>query len=370
MKLTEYYKAMSHDQKVAFWTITSNVFLVIFTFWMGLFVQDFIADKNANLTKELVRFDYVDRIYPTYKSITSSEVIDSLWQYTLETKIFDSNPDEKKRNLLKAGNYIYNNVDKVEEWADTMCSTLANFKYYLKPNDFDSISNNNTEILICLKVLRLCKSDSTNHMTAERFENSLKSFLCSTQFRNSGVTSINTIEASKIGGELFKVYNESEPSLQVLFKEMVANRMIKSIINNTQIIERALSYSHKDEYNFKLEPWLYLIFALFVGVFISLVVARFITSKQSIKSVSTIDYSKLEKRIRELEAFKILSEEERNRYKEIISEKEAQIAQQNETITQQSDMITLKNSIINEDIEELKRLRDSIAKLGDRSNSQ
>lgn len=370
MKLKEYYKAMSHEQKVTFWTITSNVFLVIFTFWMGLFVQDFIADKNANLTKELVRFDYVDRIYPTYKSITSNEVMDSLWQFTLEARIVDKNPKEKGRILLKAGNYIFNNEDKLEEWADTMCSTLASFKYYLKRTDFDSISNNNTNILICLEVLRLCKSDSTKQMTSERFENKLKLFLCSSKFRNSGITSINAIEACRLGGELFKIYNESESSVQVLFKEELANLMIIPIIKNAQIIERALSYSNKEEYKFNMMPWLYLLISIIVGVLISIIVARFITSKQSIKSVSTVDYTKLEKRIRELEAFKILSEEERDRYKDILSVKEKQITQYSETISLQTDTINLKNSIINDDIKELKRLRDKIAELETKANPQ
>lgn len=361
MKITEFYSAMSHGQKVTFWTLVSNVFLVIFTFWMGLFVQDFIADKNANLTKELVRFDYIDRIYPTYKSMISSEVMDSMWMYTMEKNELANSESDNNRIMLKAGDYIDRNRDKIMAWADTMCSVLGDFKYYLKPEYFDSISYNNTEILICLQTMRLLESDSTKSMTKKEFEDNLKAFLCSIKFKHSAVISKNIHQASDLVGKLFDVYSGADTSVNNAFKRILALDMLEAITRNNGILEKALSYStKKDEFKLKTEPWLFLLIALLIGIVISLTFARFITSRQSIKSVSTVDYRRLETRIHELEALKILSEEERNRYQTILSEKDNLINQHLQLISSLHEVINTKDAIISEDIEELKKLRDTI----------
>lgn len=349
MNVSDYYKSMSHDQKIIFWQITTNVFLVFFTFWMGLFVQDFVADKNANLTQELVRFDYVDRIYPTYKNVVNNEVMDSLWRYVLESQRFKNDSKKRHESLMNAANYIAKNQDKVSNWATNMCTTLSDFKYYLNKKDFDSISNNNAEILISLKVLSLCQADSV--MTPNLFKDKLESYLYSTEFRNAAYASTGAKSAGAFGHDLYTLYNSGDPLLKNNFNQYLINYALIPIIKNAQIMEEAIQYRSKVEYKFNFRPWIYLFFSLIIGIIISVVFARFIISKQGVKYVSTVDYKKLEKRIMELEGFKIISEEERKRY--------------NTSIDNLNKTIETKNQIIKEDIDVLYRLRTQIKELGE-----
>lgn len=348
MNVSDYYKSMSHDQKIIFWQITTNVFLVFFTFWMGLFVQDFVADKNAKLSQELIRFDYVDRIYPTYKNVANNEVMDSLWQYTLETQRFENDSKKRHESLMNAANYIQKNQDKVSNWATNMCTTLSDFKYYLNKKDFDSISNNNAEILMSLKLLSLCQ-DSV--MTPTLFKDKLESYLYSTEFRHAAYVSTGVKSVGALGHDLYTLYNSGDPLLKNKINQYLINYTLIPIIKNAQIMEEAILYRSKVEYKFNFLPWIYLFFSLIIGIIISVIFARFIITKQGVKYVSTVDYKKLEKRTMELEGLKIISEEEIKRY--------------NTSIDNLNKTIETKNQIIKEDIDVLSRLRTQIKELGE-----
>ena len=82
------YSPLSPDSKSSFWQILTNIFLVFFTFWMGIFVQDLIASKNEAVNKKMVTFEYVDRLSPNYKKILYSDIVSNLGVYADITNIY------------------------------------------------------------------------------------------------------------------------------------------------------------------------------------------------------------------------------------------------------------------------------------------
>lgn len=51
MRLTTIYRQLTQEQRVNFWTILTNLFVVLFTFWLGLSVQDMIATRHSELNE-------------------------------------------------------------------------------------------------------------------------------------------------------------------------------------------------------------------------------------------------------------------------------------------------------------------------------
>lgn len=62
IRLAEVYNSLSDKQRQAFWNSAINIFLVIFTFWLGLTVQYIVADSNQVYNEKLLRFEYRDKI--------------------------------------------------------------------------------------------------------------------------------------------------------------------------------------------------------------------------------------------------------------------------------------------------------------------
>lgn len=81
LKMRKDYRMISSGQKSNYWTIITNMFLVLFTFWMGIFVQDLIANKNSKLNDRLLRVQYVDKIRPDLLALWENEAFSTSKEY-------------------------------------------------------------------------------------------------------------------------------------------------------------------------------------------------------------------------------------------------------------------------------------------------
>lgn len=62
LKLFELYNSLSDNQRSQFWGAAINVFLIIFTFWLGLTVQLVVVDTNKSYNEELIKMQYQKKL--------------------------------------------------------------------------------------------------------------------------------------------------------------------------------------------------------------------------------------------------------------------------------------------------------------------
>ncbi len=60
------YQGLSDSQRSNFWVTATNLFLCVFTFWLGLTIQFLVVDKVDKYNATLVRIEYEDKVIPTY----------------------------------------------------------------------------------------------------------------------------------------------------------------------------------------------------------------------------------------------------------------------------------------------------------------
>ena len=65
------YTRMRPEAKQSFWTVITNIFLVAFTFWMGIYVQDIVASRNSQYNARLARIEYMEKVKPRYEALLS-----------------------------------------------------------------------------------------------------------------------------------------------------------------------------------------------------------------------------------------------------------------------------------------------------------
>ena len=63
------YTHLKNDQKIGYWSVFSNIVLVLVTFWLGLWVQDVISKRNANATGVLANAAFTQEVKPVLDSI-------------------------------------------------------------------------------------------------------------------------------------------------------------------------------------------------------------------------------------------------------------------------------------------------------------
>lgn len=175
------YTPLSPDSKSSFWQILTNIFLVFFTFWMGIFVQDLIASKNEAINKKMVTFEYVDRLNPNYKKLLYSDFVSDLGVYADISNVYSqklkddslklkSNPiyvdscridnEIKNRCDLQLMNYLIEHKKEIVAQSKMHDSIMADYKYYLNRQMFDSISSMNRTRNFLIAVAELIE-DST-----------------------------------------------------------------------------------------------------------------------------------------------------------------------------------------------------------------
>lgn len=57
------------EKAIGYWTIVTNLLLVIFTFWLGIVVQSMVAQKNATVSTTLANMEYVEKVKPLVDSL-------------------------------------------------------------------------------------------------------------------------------------------------------------------------------------------------------------------------------------------------------------------------------------------------------------
>lgn len=288
--MLNFYKRLSHNDKVQFWQIVTNVFLVIFTFWMGLSVQKMVVDNATKFNDNKTKVDY---ILPIYNKILSKE---TFIKFVSEIKT-DSNRDIKSaaKNIQE---WTTTNIDTVISDAKEIVELMSIFRYYVNDEEYRTISAHNSSILLNIKLIELFKY----HIPGENID-----------IKNSLTGYINSEEYMKnvyhyVGGEVTKVISEMEDISSSLLsnidttlsKEIIspmtysnfANNIFFSIYTNFVILKKHLEPNNNPfEFKFDRDTILILVLGIVFIIFIGYWISKLISTRVNV--VSETDYKEL-----------------------------------------------------------------------------
>lgn len=147
------YKHLSPENKGAFWSLVSNIFICIITFWLGITLQCYINDKGQQYNERLTRYQIIDKFYPDYQQcVDSCSSVYSILQYA---------NDERERNgIEKAYSILSEYLDNDSNYIEIDCAVEAAIEYYSKVLPYiskrdiaDSIRKNNYKLFLGRRLL-------------------------------------------------------------------------------------------------------------------------------------------------------------------------------------------------------------------------
>lgn len=71
--LLQVYNKLSITQRNNFWLAATNVFLVAFTFWLGITIQFIVVDQNSKYNNKLTRLEYYSKMSDVYTSTIAAQ---------------------------------------------------------------------------------------------------------------------------------------------------------------------------------------------------------------------------------------------------------------------------------------------------------
>lgn len=132
-------KRINKGQKVGYWTIITNILLVLTTFWLGITVQDFVADRNAKVSAVLAKVEWINVVKPEVDSLNVKYN-----SFLLETESTLRQWSEKPQlTTVGAGLYFATKSTKISDYYGDLISTSKKVMYYLDEecsNDYFSES--------------------------------------------------------------------------------------------------------------------------------------------------------------------------------------------------------------------------------------
>ncbi len=123
-------RKMNKGQKVGYWTIITNIVLVLTTFWLGLTVQDIVADRNAKVSAVLAKVEWINNVKPEVDSLNIK--YNSFIRATDSTLSYWEN--KPQLTLLGSEVFFITNAKKISEYYGDLINTSKKVMYYLDDN--------------------------------------------------------------------------------------------------------------------------------------------------------------------------------------------------------------------------------------------
>lgn len=306
-RLIKVYQSLSDNQRNNFWLATSNIFLVVFTFWLGLTVQYIIVDNNAKLNAKLIKLEYYKNISQDYEKLIQqqslfanssiaipkeSEPIAILSKYF---NLYNSNFQEIT-NITDSAIVLANKLGwiiserKVAKELETNILKATLFNGLLKCNVINSEIQNRNDLIDAY-----FKSDFFINQTH---------IVTTTDFRNEAINLINEIVKKNDSNELFcaKILSEIVSSVTGIFT------ILNTEIDNTPKSSFEKISVYWDDIPTIVKSLVILILLLIIGFFVAnrLLLKMYLPTKNKIytkEEYNCVNLKKdeLEKKIKLLE---------------------------------------------------------------------
>jgi len=275
--LRDYYKNLSAENKGSYWSLMTNVFVIIITFWIGLSIQNVVATKNSEASLKLAHYDIVNKMYPTYKKIFEWDLMGQL-MYIVSSKI----KEEDKTSEIKR--IITEKEDDLVFYAQLQLDVMGECKYYFYDSNFKDVSNNNGLIMVGIKLLEMINQG--HFINEEVVRKSIIELMSSSKYYltaspNSAVDEL----ADKMALILKNI--QANSSLKDGSKTTILiDYILKPLIQNCLLINNEMTFANEKESGFRninrlfsKESILTLIFAIIIGLFICNLFAKYIAPR-------------------------------------------------------------------------------------------
>lgn len=209
-KLSKLYKSLSDNQRYNFWIAATNLFLCMFTFWLGVTVQFVVVDKTTDYQSKLMYREYEKYITPQYNNL--------LRAISNVTKIIDTDTNKLKEMLSRSQNgkiteednkYMANLIDVFVSdhdyymsYIDTIVNNAMSLKYVL-PKDKQHIINSYCRDILVKKIAVEVLLESNS---IDDFSNKVKAYFSSDKFINNTRMPLNSNMLKVIDKEIASVY--------------------------------------------------------------------------------------------------------------------------------------------------------------------
>ncbi len=342
----KFYSRMQHDQKVIFWQIISNISLTIFTFWMGLSIQDVFVDTTSKYNERMVRMEFVDKVYPMYVDLNNIEF------YSNAAKDLAINAQKKGhttsiKSAPNLNDYFSNNTDEFINDARKAVNIMSQFKHYTDQETSSKISLNNGKILLLAKIIELKHREKD--ISPDKIKDAIFDYMCSIEYICSSNYNSNAISVADLSNELIEYINNENV---YGWESIICSEIGIAMIENNMIVGKYLNPTEDGKTKMSIferfKHFDILIFGLLIVIVLSLIFTRFIVPKKSENYIREEDHKKVLHKLEIAESQPFIS-------KAVLVSLENEISRLKKTID-------TKDDIIEQDILELKRLRNELKK--------
>lgn len=224
-RLQSFYGSLSFDHKFSFWSILTTFLSIILSAALSML----IIDNSVNVQAKLARIEYTDKILPSYIKLmnryspTFYDIQDLLTQ------------DGAKNQI--AMEYFFKNKDEIISSAEYLVdSVMSRYIYYsMNAKDATKIKDNNGEILLFSKILKL--SSDSNIYTPQQIVDSIAMLVKSPRYAISSNLKSNTNTIAAIGEKEYRSLRSAFEMLSSLYSDSSAlyekgNEELYKIVND------------------------------------------------------------------------------------------------------------------------------------------
>lgn len=277
MNLRDYYRYLSSENRVHFWTIATSCIVAIITFWIGLSVQYIVYNQNMDNNKKLIHYQIVERMYPLYISqFDSCQTIMPLLQKGIQNK----------KPVEAISKVILNNIDEFIRCARISAQIMGKNKYYFDGGKYKEINLNNSYILLGSKMIELSRSGKQKD---KQLKDSIAKYIASHEFISLCDYNTNTDSIAKLATELIQTGPDTPLDFMICCKMVVPHLMKNLKLMNDELVAEPTSRTI-----LLFQCGISLLASIIVGFFLFTILVKLTFNKSNVVSHrSTNDIEKM-----------------------------------------------------------------------------
>lgn len=319
--IRRFYNKYTDDQKVSFWVVVSNIFLVVFSFGLGLLIQDSMINKTQEMNKVLAQYEYGSKIFPAVRTIYGNSASEILLELNQWNKVKDDDS-----TLVTLKNIYASHTAAYYNTVDTLVKVMGELKYYC-PEYYNTISKNNSKLIFCSTLLKFFDTlkqregniDSIDNNCIDKirsnpdlliYGNSLMELeeldqlsLMLDSLKQDFQETRALEDSTKVHiPELVETLQEFNDSKFSVYENILVPEMNKALLNNLIVLDELKTKNAefgkgKGIESFFTKEWLAFAVAIFLAIGISIVFAIHIFPQRINRNHTSQEYEKLKKKL-------------------------------------------------------------------------
>lgn len=339
------YKYLSPENRVSFWSFTSNVILIIITFWLGLSMQHLVNNSVQAESAKLARYQIVDRFYPMYQELfdsCSNVMFKECWRAV-------GAPDDND-GIAVLDSFISNekNWEVIDYTARKMLEISHRMVPYVDENVRDTLKRNNSLLFAGCQIIEML--NDTIILDFDSFKRKLTDGYLEASVSGIVLPQRNLSDLTCNSFELYKLVMESRSqAYDSNMKKLIIRFYMLPILGNLDFINKELS--PKPEGDPGQKSIRLLCISLLIGGALYLIILIVFFDRNSLEPNPRMSQSDLERIRQELTSHRQL-EDSFNRQTEAIRNYQQEI----KSLRVQIQGLESANQSLSEEIQHLKEI--------------